>query len=310
MSGENSKSSGELGEKLTDALFEIVGWDNTVNNLPIACSLPAKHMGRQSHGIDKLFIYNNPFFEGVTDVVTVSVKHKLNGYQRTPGAIRAELKKHIAELSQIVACAKINADVKGIVNSYPRKKRQEHRGLLVWLHNDRATLKVDIREILGSTELSSDHDVPVFLIDSGRASFIFNAISHFKSAAGHGSYKFYYPRLGNVITPDLEQWGSFLPLELIASDVIPIKYERGEKPALCLYVRDKFSLSSLKKAYAIALDFGSGWVTDISIGFEDFDSSPTHTQWRDEAKLAFPEIAGALSVFSYESSVLSLLERK
>jgi hypothetical protein len=310
MGGENSKSSGELGEKLTDALFKIIGWDNTINNLSITCSLPAKHNSRQSHGIDKLFLYNNPFFEGVTDVVTVSVKHKLKGYQRTSGAIRGELKRHIAELSQIVACAKVNAEVKSIINSFPKKKRQEHRGLLVWLHNDRSTLKDDLREIFGATELSRDHDVPVFLIDSGRASFIFNAISHFKSTAGFGSYKFYYPRLGNVITPDSEQWGPFLPLELIASDMIPIKYEKGEKPALCLYVRDKFSLPALKKAYALALDFGSGWVTDISIGFEDFDSSPTHTQWCDEAKLAFPEIAGTLSVFSYESSVLSLLESK
>ncbi len=310
MSGEKSKSSGEFGEKLAQALFEMIGWGNTVSGLSIDCSLPSKHGRRNSHGIDKLFIYNNPFFEGVTDIVTVSVKHKSNGYQRTAGGIRADLKKHIAELSQIVACAKVSASVKNILHSYPRKTRAEHRGLLVWLHNDRDTLKNDIREILGHTELSSDYDVPVFLIDSGRASFLYNAVSHFKNTEGQTKFAFYYPRLGNIITPELDRSGTFLPLELIASDVIPIKYEKNEKPALRLYVRDKFSLPALKKTYALALDFGSGWVSDISIGFEDYDSSPAHMQLCDEAKLAFPDIKSSLFVFSYESSVLSLLERK
>lgn len=310
MSGEKSKSAGEFGEKLAQALFEMIGWGKTVSGVSIDCSLPSKHGQRESHGIDKLFIYNNPIFEGVTDVVTVSVKHKSNGYQRTAGGIRAELKKHIGELNQIVACAKVSATVKSILHSYPRKKRAEHRGLLVWLHNDRDTLKNDIRETLGHTELSSDHEIPIFLIDTGRASFLFNAVSHFKNTEGQAKFAFYYPRLGNIITPELDQSGPFLPLELIASDVIPIKYDKAEKPALRLYVRDKFSLSALKKAYALALDFGSGWVSDISIGFEDYDSSPTHTQLRDEARLAFPDINSELSVFSYESSVLSLLESK
>lgn len=310
MSGEKSKSAGEFGEKLAQALFEMIGWGNTVSGLPIDCALPSKHGQRESHGIDKLFIYNNPFFEGVTDVVTVSVKHKSNGYHRTAGSIRGELKKHIVELSQIVACAKVSASVKNVLHSYPRKTRVEHRGLLVWLHNDRETLKNDIREILGHTELSRDHDVPVFLIDAGRASFLYNAVSHFKNSEGQIKFAFYYPRLGNVITPENDQSGTFLPLELIASDVIPIKYEKSEKPALQLYVRDKFSLSALNKAYALALDFGGGWVSDISIGFEDYDSSPAHTQLRDQAKLAFPDINSSMSVFSYESSVLSLLEKK
>lgn len=310
MSGENSKSSGEFGEKLAKALLEMIGWGNTISGLSIDCSLPSKHGTRESHGIDQLFIYNNPFFEGVTDVVTVSVKHKSKGYQRTESGIRTQLKKHIAELSQIVACAKVNVGVKNILNSYPRKRRTEHRGLLVWLHNDRDTLKNDIREILRRTELSSEYDIPVFLIDSGRASFLYNAISHFKNTGGQTKFSFYYPRLGNIITPELDRSGDFLPLELIASDVIPIKYEKGERSALCLYVRDKFSLVALKKAYALALDFGSGWVSDISIGFEDYDASPNHVQLRDQAKLAFPDVNASLSVFSYESSIFSLVEGK
>jgi len=306
VSGEKSKKSGELGEALANEFLRLIGWNQTLNPINISCALPDKH-GTQSHGDDGLFIYNSPFLEGVTDVVHVSVKHKTNGYSKGAQGIRTELKAHLTELNSIVACAQLSPEVKRFVDSHRGKPKKNHRGLLIWVHSDRASLERDIRQDLGGTQLSSEHTIPVFLVDSGRASFIFNALHHYQSL-DLGDYNFYYPRLGNSISADHERFGKVLPLELIASDAIPIKGMQDGKPLLYLYVREKFSANALKKACALTRDFGDAWVDNINIGFEDYNESH-HSQSRDEALFAF-ENRPKVSVFSYKSDLLSLLEAK
>lgn len=306
MSGELSKRSGELGEALAKEFLLLIGWSPTLNTINIPCALQATH-SRTSHGDDGLFVYNSPFLEGVTDVVHVSVKHKTGGYSKGAQGIRTELKGHLTELNSIVACAKLSPEVKRIVDSHRGKPKKNHRGLLVWVHSDTETLERDIRQDLGDIQLSREHAIPIFLVDSGRASFIFKAIHHYQSR-NLGDYAFYYPRLGNSISADHERFGKYLPIELIASDVMPIRGEQDGKPLLYLYVREKFSIPALKKACALSHDFGDAWVENINIGFEDYNES-IHSQSRDEALLAF-ENRTKVSVFSYTVSFLSLLEEK
>ncbi|MDO8990056.1 MAG: hypothetical protein Q7U91_10535 [Sideroxyarcus sp.] len=306
MSGEASKESGEIGEALASELLRLIGWKPTLKPISIPCALPDKH-NKTSHGEDGLFIYNSPFLEGVTDVVHVSVKHKKNGYSKGSQGIRSELKGHLTELNTIIACAQLSPDVKRFIVSHQGKPKKIHRGLLVWMHSDKESLERDIRQDLGGTQLSTEHTTPIFLIDSGRASFIYNAIRHYQ-ALGLGDYSFYYPRLGNSISTDQERFGNILPLELIASDIIPIRGMQEGRPLLHLYVREHFSSYALKKAYAMAHDFGDAWVESICIGFDDYNESH-HSQARDEALFAFQDIT-KVSVFSYKSSLLSLLENK
>lgn len=305
MSGEPSKRSGELGEALAKELLRLIGWSPSLSTIKIPCAFQEKH-GRTSHGDDRLFIYNNPFLEGITDVVHVSVKHQIGGYAKGAQGVRTKLKEHLTELNEIVSCAKHSPDVKQAITSHRGKPRKNHRGLLVWVHSDRDTLERDIRQDLGDIQLAKEHATPVVLVDSGRASFIFHAIHHYESL-GLGNYSFYYPRLGNSISADHERFGKYLPLELIASDVMPIRGDRDGKPLLYMYVREKFSADSLKKAYALAHDFGDAWVDDISIGFEDYNES-IHSQARDQAFFTFEHPAKNISVFSFKVSLLSLLE--
>jgi hypothetical protein len=306
VSGEGSKESGQLGEAMAVELLRLIGWQPTLKPISIACALPDKH-NKTSHGDDGLYIYNSPFQEGVTDVVHVSVKHKINGYSKGSQGIRTELKAHLTELNAIVSCAQLSPEVKRFINSHNGKPKKVHRGLLVWMHSDKETLERDIRQDLGGTQLSSEHTTPIFLVDAGRASFIYSAILHYQKL-DLGEYTFYFPRLGNSLSTDHERFGNFLPLELIASDIIPIRGMQDGKPLLYLYVREKFSAHALKKAYALAHDFGDAWVDNINLGFEDYNESH-HSQSRDEALFAF-EDRTKVSVFSYKSSLLSLLENK
>lgn len=301
--GEKSKTSGEIGEKLTTELFNLIGWKNTIDNISIDCVNKKQHENAETHGIDKLFIYNSPFNENTTDVIYVSVKNKSNGYQKQQG-FRTELKKHLSEENRIIECAKLNQSINIKIKDYPKKSRIVHKGLLVWLHNDKENLELDIRDYLSGIQLSSDHKTPITLIDVSRASFIYNCITNFKSKS-LGNYYFYYPKLGNATTPSNERFGTILPLELIASDIIPIKYNIGQKPAICIYIREEFSKENLKKAYALALDFCDAWVNEIQIGFSNY--SPTQEAEKSEALMAFPDRSKIVRVFSYKSNLLSLL---
>lgn len=306
MSGEASKKSGELGEKLTKEFFKLIGWDKALTPVGVQCALQEKHRTK-SHGDDSLFIYNSPFSEGITDVVHVSVKHRIDGYNKGDQGVRTELKSHLSELNEIVACARVSPEVKRVIDSHPGKQKKVHRGLLVWMHSDEKSLQRDIRQGLGGIQLSAEHSIPVFLVDTGRASFIYDAIRHNQNL-GLESYDFYYPRLGSSLSADHERAGKVLPLELIASDVLPIRGMQNGKPLLYLYIREKFSVHALKKACALAQDFGDAWVDNINIGFEDYNES-IHSQFRDEALLAF-EHKTKVSVFSYKGGLLSLLEGK
>lgn len=305
MSGEAAKKSGEIGEKLAQEFLNLIGWKKSLKTISINCALPDKHNAK-SHGDDILYIYNNPFLEDVTEVVHISVKHKKGGYPKAQG-LRTELKEHLSELNRIMACAQFSPEIRRAIESYGGRPTKAHRGLLIWVHGDGETLETDIRHDLGRIQLAEDHSAPVFLVDSGRASFVFHAIRHYESKA-LGEYDFYYPRLGNSISADHERFGKYLPLELIASDVLPIRATKDGKPILFLYIREKFSSYALKKGCALAQDFGDAWVEDIYIGFDDYNETQ-HGALRDEALLSFNNRAN-VSVFSYRGNLLSLLEER
>lgn len=307
MSGEASKKSGEIGEKLAKEFLKLIGWNPSISTINIPCVKESEHK-QKSHGDDGLYVYNSPFTDGTTEIVHVSVKHKANGYPKGTQGLRTELKKHLIELNKIIACAKLSKDVSRIIDAHQSKPKRIHRGLLVWVHSDESTLDRDIRTEISDMQLSDEYTTPIFLVDSGRLSFIFNAIRHCQNVK-LDSFDFYYPRLGSAVLADHNRFGNSLPLELIVSDVLPIRGMKDHQPKLYLYVREKFSVAALKKIYALAYSFADAWVDDIHIGFEDYNES-RDSQLRDEALLAFESRTKNISVFSYKASLLNLLEER
>lgn len=164
----------------------------------------------------------------------------------------------------------------------------------------------DVKSDLGAMQLDLESNCPIYLVDMARASFIKDAISHFR-ATNHGDYNFYYPKLGTIISPIDERFGAMLPIELVASDLIPIRFMIGEKAALCLYVKQEFSAKSLKKICGLALDFADGWVQDIFIGLESYHPSDDKEE-KDAVIMGFGERAANIKVFCYKESILDLLE--
>ncbi|HHF0377602.1 TPA: hypothetical protein ACPHXD_000284, partial [Pseudomonas aeruginosa] len=160
---------------------------------------------------------------------------------------------------------------------------------------------------LSNIQLDLSSNCPLYLVDMSRASFIKEAISHFKAIKQGKEYHFYYPKLGNVIASADERYGDLLPVELIASDLIPIRFVLGEKPSLCLYAKQAFSEDSLKKLCSLAFDFADGWVEDIFIGLESYHPADDK-QTKDSVLMAYQERKANIKVFCYKESILDLLE--
>lgn len=304
--GESSKTSGENGERITEELLKLIGWNNLLKGISVPCN-NKNHNREKTHGNDFIFIYDNPLHDSRTDVVYVSSKNAKNGYPKGDQGIRTEFKKHLCELDEIVSCSKISSEVSQKLQTIQGRRQKKHIGLLVWLHGDRNTLDRDIKPALSNIQLDLSSNCPLYLLDMSRASFIKEAISHFRAMKQGQGYSFYYPKLGNVIASADERYGSILPIELIASDLIPIRFVLGEKPSLCLYARQGFSEDSLKKICSLAFDFADGWVENIFIGLESYHPGEDK-QVKDAVLMAYQERKANIKVFCYKESILDLLE--
>lgn len=304
--GETSKTSGENGEKITKELLKLMGWRNLQEGVSVPCNNKS-HNREKTHGNDFVFIYNNPLHDHRTDIVYVSSKNVKSGYPKGDQGVKSAFKKHLAELDETVSCSKISNEINGSIKIFPGRKEKRHIGLLFWLHGNRESIDRDIKPLMSNIQLDLSSNCPLYLIDMSRATFIKEAITHFQGIKQGKEYHFYYPKLGSVIASADERYGELLPIELIVSDLIPIRFMLGEKPSLCLYAKQAFSEESLKKLCSLALDFADGWVEDIFIGLESYHPA-NDKQKKDAVLMAYPERKANIKVFCYKQSIFDLLE--
>lgn len=308
MAGEKSKSSGENGEKIASGILDRIGWGNGLRNIPIKCNTPShkNEAGNQkkTHGEDQIFIYNNPFHDTRTDVVHVSVKNKIGAYPSSDASLKREFKEHLAELHEVIECAKYSEEISQVASTFKARKNITHSGLLVWVHNDDSEIDRDIKPTLSKIRLEQESDVPVYLVDSGRAGFLWKVMDDIRQR--NKPWKFFYPVIGTVTTVDEARTGTFLPLELIASDVLPVVVYDGDKTEMILYANQPFSADAYKKLMAYGLRFCTSLVTNIKIGMPDYNAA-TDKSLADMARLAFSDRSEKIEPFSFNRSFLTLL---
>lgn len=310
MAGEKSKKSGEIGEALSTALLDRIGWKNLIHNVSIECNTPthvtAEGKRRQSHGEDQIYLYNNPFHDDRTDFVHVSNKNTIGSYPKE-GTLRSSFKSHIRELAQTIECAKHNQKLRDIGTSFKSKKRWYHAGLLIWLHNDQDDIEKSILADLAPSRLDLDSETPYYVIDNGRASFLLKVVDDLRRRASGGNYQFYYPRIGTSITVDEMPVGSRLPLELIASDIIPAIITKDSEKELVLYANEEFDAQSYQNLMAYGLNFASGIIETIRIGMSKYNPARDE-EAANQARLAFHSRDEIISPFSFNRSILDLLQ--
>jgi hypothetical protein len=312
--GGKSNESGKIGEKLASALLEIIGWKPSIHNVSIACNT-SSHLNaktgkpRTTHEEDQFFLYHNPFHDDYTEIIHISVKNNINQYP-TEATLKKTFKAHLKELHEIIECAKYDPRLSEITNSFGVKKNKHHAGLLVWLHNDKENIEQNIKLKLSNIQLEQSNDVPIYLIDNARASFLLKVVDDLKSRSNN-KVEFFYPQIGTSIGVNEKRTGIIIPLELIASDIILglIRNVEGGVQELIIYANQLFSVDAYKKLIDYALQFSIGLVSTIKIGIPDYNAAK-HENDAKQARLFFNHRTEEnISPFSFERSILSFLDK-
>jgi hypothetical protein len=179
-----------------------------------------------------------------------------------------------------------------------------HSGLLIWVHNDADDIEKDIKPALSKVRLEQESDVPIYLIDSGRAAFLMKVLDDVERRAK--PWSFFYPPIGTAVTVDEPRTGPYLPLELIASDILSVVVRDGDKTEMILYADQPFGVDAYRKLMAYGLKFCSSLVTIIKIGMPNYNAA-THAAEADRARLAFSDRPETIEPFSFNRSILTLL---
>lgn len=310
--GEGAKNSGEIGEKIASKLLDKLGWQLSMHNVSIPCNTPS-HLNssgnpRQTHGEDQIFAYDTPFHDETTEFVHVSVKNTSKQYPKTEKGLKTTTKRFMEELHEIIECAKFSEQLADIEDQVSPKKHRNHSGLLIFLSNDIDELDRSIRPDLSNLRLDNTSSTPIYLIDNARASFLLRVIDHLESIATHNdNCQFYYPKIGTAVSVDIERKGTYVPLEMIASDIVVAVIERDQGDEMYLYSDESFSDDSYQKLIGYSLSFSSSLVRKIKIGMTSFN--PTQdSESAQKIRLGFKERSESIEPFSLKRSILDLAQ--
>lgn len=266
MSGEDSKSSGEFGEKIVLNLLKLIGWGNADRNPSIVCLNEEHERKSEKHGLDYVFSFESPLFNHRQEDVLISSKHNKESYPEYPTSI---FKKYLYELAEAMDC--FPGDPKYSESRISRTiKERKTSGVIFWISSKEDSERDLLNEIKSfrNTDKKVEYG-PVYLVDNIRANFLFRAISYAKNL--YGEYNFFYPPTGyNNTDPYVKSdYGSKLPVQCINTNILPIRVEINKSgPALLLFVNEKFSENSLRRIMGFTQRLTHSWVKVIILYYD------------------------------------------
>lgn len=276
--GEWSKFIGEQGEKIVSTLFkEYFGFPNYRSGLTIQCFDPESHAElrgnkSQTHGIDGLIHYKSPLDEEVLEIGYISVKNTGNEYPRNP---RSKFKEHFIDLASGLECFRFSEYKQEIESVARNVKKTRVIGVIFWLSNNHDLKDNSVLHELSKSQLES---IPlqfdeIIVVDNSRLQFIFQTLETIKKL-GQGKFDFVYPSTGlNLKANTNENIGEILPLEFLAYDIIPLRYEINNSIIFHIACRENISEESLVQVISLTKTFDRLQAAKhIIISFPDYNS--------------------------------------
>jgi len=271
MSGEDSKNSGELGEKIVASFLKLIGWATSQSGLSLICTEPKKHNktenGNASHGIDELYSYESPMDANSLVHAVISVKHTKNRYPLYPNA---PFKNHVADLANTVECFKESALITDNREGFEATSEQVI-GILFWLssEDDRDfSIISKIKNPVLKDDLSFER---IQVMDNDRVEFISKSIDFIKGRFIDYSFSFYYIDTPNNLSDTAKKYdGDVLPIEMLSSDIQLFKLEKGNEIILAIFVKDKFHTDGLKRMLGLAHRISNNLTSNVQIFYPCF----------------------------------------
>ncbi|PHS69583.1 MAG: hypothetical protein COB23_06440 [Methylophaga sp.] len=278
MSGEKSKSSGELGETYIKSFLNLIGWTTSQSNESITCNEPEKHKkpnaknGNTTHGIDELYTYESPMDSNTLIHSVMSVKHTDEVYPNSPNK---PFKKHISDLAYAIECFMESNLLTANRDGYEIESEQIV-GILFWLSSKSPKDKSIILDIK-NPELKNDLLFDrIHVVDNERIEFITNSITLIKMRFPSYKFSFYYIDTPNNLSDRKKECsGNALPIEMLNSDIQVYKLEQDKETILTIVVKDSFDAESLKRIFGLAHRITNNLTSNVEIYFPSFEHERT-----------------------------------
>lgn len=283
MSGENSKSSGEVGEKIVEKFFNRVGWNNANSNISISCLMPGNHKdknsqgGRTKHGIDAQFAYMSGLESETLVNILASVKHTTGLYQKSLTTVPQNHIKDILDATKCYGFSPLNHEAKSLFQS-ETVKNYRIVPVLFYLASGDAN-DTDFVSSVATTRFFNDFEVEEFyLVDNKKMTFILDAIKYVKGEYPDFDISFHYPSTSlNLMSVKQYTYGKMMPVENLASPFINFVLKKGERGdeihKFVTIVQEPFAGDALTQYLYAAKTHCASLASSYTIAFPDYYSA-------------------------------------
>ncbi|SHF07510.1 hypothetical protein SAMN05444392_10766 [Seinonella peptonophila] len=298
MAGEDSKNSGEFGEKIVEGLLELIGWSSFQKGLGIDCFDGDLHKIGKSpktrHGIDFYYSYDCPLVDYRREDIVISVKHTTKPYPlKNP---TTKFKEYLKDLAHAIECFEQDIEYKSSLNTSNYIKDVNTTGVLFWLSSNKDEKYGSVIEKITNFRPNSNLSFnSIYLVDNKRATFLLNTINYARNYARNkyntDEVKFVYPSTGYNSSPlNKVSSGDILPVQYINSTILPVRVDvENQVSILLLFINDCFSEQSLKRLVGLSHNLTEGWASEKTILYPDYSYikhnhtvSKVKQQYRDQ----------------------------
>lgn len=290
--GEWSKKIGEYGEDIIENFLSDIGWNDPVKGMTIQCYMQNgehkndKEKSVKTHGVDFLYSYMNPLFDGQLNNIIISSKYSMDKYPNSP---TEKFKWYIADLVNTIQCFSCSEKKVELISLYNCTSINDV-GVLFWLSGSKDS-DDDLISKVSSSRLDLTCNNTVYIVDNRHITFILELIKYIKAQEKY-HYSFYYPSTGLNINPTSRQnTGNIMPVEYINSSLIPFKLENksnSNETILFIGTLEKFEKDTFIRLMGLAKDLSTNLVGQVIIGFPDY-SYLSHNEIVRTSKLGFQD---------------------
>lgn len=291
--GEWSKKIGEYGEDTVEKFLSAIGWSTPIKGITIPCSmLNGEHKNEkeesvQTHGVDFLYSYMNPFVSGQLNNIIISSKFSMEKYPNSP---TKKFKWFMTDLINAIECFGCSEKKNEFTEPFTCSSINDI-GVLFWLHGSKNS-NDDLISSVSSARIDAVCDKTIYIVDNKHIAFILELILYIKAQQQY-SYSFYYPGTGLNINPTTRKnTGNFLPVEYINASVIPFKLENKANPneiAFFIGTIENFEKESFLRLMGLAKDLSADLAGQVVIGFPDYNKL-LHEEIVNSSKLGFRDV--------------------
>jgi hypothetical protein len=304
MAGEKSKNSGEFGEKIISNFLQLIGWSSLEEGITIDCVHEQHNRKSESHGIDGYYGYKSELLKQHTqEDILISVKHTTNEYPSSPTSL---FKGFFKDISEGMEC--FPYDSKYVDRKIPQNIQERKTfGVIFWI----SQASDDTRDIIADVSNFNNTDKidygPVYLVDNNKLNFMLRSIRYAQKTYDDYQFEYHFTGFNHTNPAESRECGKILPVQLINTNILPIRAQQDGKDYLAVFLNENFSEDSLKRSLGFTKMLAKAWPAQTFVLYPDYNHLyGKNTVQRVKKNFQDEDFTSKVVVGSYNENLASL----